>query len=790
MHKKLVVVFFLLFFFSSVFAVLENGSMKIFAVTTEGNAVSADLFLSIRPGTGQIWSNVNPLVGTTTQNAERVALKLASNYSNQTNNLDFFFDIDSDASIVEGPSAGAAMALLTISMLQDKVLNKEVGITGTISEHGQVGPVGGVYAKSEEANRIGLKLFMIPKGEARQVIKEGDLVTSVNLVNYAAENWSAKIIEVSNIDEVLNYAFSEVEKIDVNSTEENSEIKEFLPESLPDADDLIIMKNLSKRMLDEAKVTFKGAKNALSNTSIQNDSDISFLLVTLNSAEQSLMQGETLYEKNYLYSAANNIFIAKVYASLVKDVAENPSILASDSKLFDLKIDNLKKNIDGLKENLDSFVPLDFIEWHIAAKQRLVWAEVNVEKVESVSDIIIDSGARTQEYDPLKKIEDYEFALAWFETARELYDKTKLSKKKVLMDNAFKNYSDNYIVASEDSMDLVDEAEKEDILRRLDSAKRAEDYSWYLVTAFDSASSYALIKASLDSKDLSLDEAYSLLESKINEIDKNLSSAVNKDDSFVWARLYLDHAKYFLNAATFYKEQGYPSTALEKVDSGLSLVYLSGELFVVSDSIYEYYGSFTEKDYIGSTQLQVKNKNDDFPFESLLLYSAIILFTLILVVSAFLILWKAKSSSLEGQIEEIQSLKRKSDIAFFNEKISGEKHNELNNEYSFQLNALRNKIKSSSKHLIESEEMKEEAVARERTILDLKKLKSKKLISLKEFNERQGKLLSEEQQLKKASEKELLDLKKEKTEAIKRTKSLKDKSNKLISNTKKSNQKK
>jgi len=778
--KKLLSVFFLFLLLSNVFAVLENGQMKIFAVTTEGEAVSADLKIQVESGTGQIWTNIDPLIEITTQNSEKLALNVASNYFSETDKFDYKFDIDSDASSVGGPSAGAAMALLLISMLQDRQLASDVGITGTISDQGRIGPVGGVFAKSEEANKIGLKLFMIPKGEARQVIKTEGSVKTVNLVNYAEENWSMKVIEVSGIDEVLKYAFSEIAAIDVNSTEEENE---FLSEPLPEAADLKIMKQLSKRMLDEAKILIEGedsARKALSNTSLD-DSTVFSLLTTLNSAEQSLIQGEQLYEKNYLYSAANNIFIAKVYASLVKDVAENPSILKEDSKVFTLKIDDLKKNIEGLKENLDASVPLDYLEWYIAAKQRLIWAELNIEKIESVSQIVLDTGARTQELDQMKKIEDYEFALAWFETSRELYNKTVSSDKRVKTDDAFKNFSDNYIIVSENSLEMLEETEKEDILRRLDSAKRAEDYSWYLVTVFDSASSYALIKASIESKELSLNQAYSLLETKINEIDANLSLKQSSEKSFVWTRLYLDHAKYFLASADFYKEQGYASTALDRVKSGLSLVYLSEELLTASDSIYSYYSSFSEKDFIDAEQTDKKQQPE--LLDLIFFASIFILLTLILVVSGFLILRETKKESLEGQITQLSKLKRKADDLFFNGEISEEKHNELNKEYSVQLNELRNKIRLTSSHLIEAEEKKEEAKARERTIRDLKKLRAKKLISLQEFNKKYDELLSEELELKQASENELLSLKKEKKDALKKSSLLKDKTKKLINTT-------
>jgi len=376
----------------------------------------------------------------------------------------------------------------------------------------------------------------------------------------------------------------------------------------------------------------------------------------------------------------------------------------------------------------------------------------------------------------MTKIEDYEFALAWFEAARELYEKTSNSQKKVEMDDTFKEYSNNYIVASEDSINSVSEEEREDIQRRINSAKKAEYYSWYLVTAFDSASSYALIKSSLNSENLSLEQGYSLLESKINQVDANLSLKQTKENKFIWVRLYLDHAKYFLRSAQFYKEQGYASTALEKVKSGLALVYLSEELFTVSDSIYSYYNSFTEKDFIGSKK---EIKPEPALVDSLMIASAFILLTLVLVIAGYLIIRKTKEDSLESQLDEIRKLKRNSDNMFFAGKISEEKHNELNKEYSLQLNDLRNKIGEVSTHLINAEELKEEAKARERAIRDLRKLKDKKLISIRQYNEEYEKLFSEETQLEKSSEQELKNLNQDKKLATKKTRELKAKTKNL-----------
>ncbi|MDO8537343.1 MAG: S16 family serine protease, partial [archaeon] len=359
MKFRIIFLLCLLFSLSLVSAITEKDSMKIYAVTSSGGAVSADLTLELRQGSGNIWSDIDPLVGTSTQSAEKTAIKVAKNYSKEANNYDFYYNIDSTASIVEGPSAGAAMALIAITALQGKDLPSNVSMTGTISEDGKVGPVGGVFEKSKEAANTGIKLFMIPLGEGKQTVKLEDGVQTVYLPDYAEKNWNIKVVEVSDIDEVLKLAFTNISEIDVNSSQES--VKEYTPEKIEVHPSLAIMKKLSTKYIEDANVSLTQARNSLSSTLIDDSATLDFLLSTLNSADKSLFQARELNENNYLYSAANLSFLAKVYTSLVKDVAENPSLLSSDSTLFDIKLNDLKNEIKLLKSNLNQNVPIDFL---------------------------------------------------------------------------------------------------------------------------------------------------------------------------------------------------------------------------------------------------------------------------------------------------------------------------------------------------------------------------------------------------------------------------------------------
>lgn len=75
---------------------------------------------------------------------------------------------------VDGPSAGVAMAVAAVSALTGKAVDGSTAVTGEISVHGQVLPVGGVPAKAEAAKRAGLKRVLTPrKNQSERLSQSG-----------------------------------------------------------------------------------------------------------------------------------------------------------------------------------------------------------------------------------------------------------------------------------------------------------------------------------------------------------------------------------------------------------------------------------------------------------------------------------------------------------------------------------------------------------------------------------------------------------------------------------------
>ena len=77
---------------------------------------------------------------------------------------DFPIDVDVDTSNIGGPSAGLAMSLSIFDTLTpgDLAGGKRVAVTGTISEDGSVGEIGGISQKATSAKAAGAEVFIVP----------------------------------------------------------------------------------------------------------------------------------------------------------------------------------------------------------------------------------------------------------------------------------------------------------------------------------------------------------------------------------------------------------------------------------------------------------------------------------------------------------------------------------------------------------------------------------------------------------------------------------------------------
>lgn len=142
------------------------------AVDNEGRGVATVLKVGIKPGSGKVLVDINNILfWLDTQQSIQTAKKVAEAITKvDLSKFDLIYSLENiNATVVEGPSAGAALTIATIAVIEEKELDLKTMITGTINPDGSIGPVGGIIPKAQAAKEIGATTFLVPEGQGTQV---------------------------------------------------------------------------------------------------------------------------------------------------------------------------------------------------------------------------------------------------------------------------------------------------------------------------------------------------------------------------------------------------------------------------------------------------------------------------------------------------------------------------------------------------------------------------------------------------------------------------------------------
>lgn len=193
--------------------------IKVPAVDREGNGVMATLSVEAKPGVGRTLVDINQIFfWVDTQDSIRTAKEVAENITGiDVSNYDIVYSIQANASVIEGPSAGAAMGIATVLELENKTIRDDVTITGTLNNEGEVGQVSGIIPKGEAARDNEMSIFLVPFGQKMYTTFTEDkkcetyVFTTICRTEVKEETIDVEkkigieVEEVKNIQEALKY---------------------------------------------------------------------------------------------------------------------------------------------------------------------------------------------------------------------------------------------------------------------------------------------------------------------------------------------------------------------------------------------------------------------------------------------------------------------------------------------------------------------------------------------------------------------------------------------------------
>lgn len=348
----------------------KQGHMKLLAVTETGNGYSggiADLYLEIKPGSGRVFLETFPLTKVDTQISTRFAKEIACDFLDvDCSNYDFFYTITADSSIIGGPSAGSAIAVLTVSLIKNIALEPDVAVTGTINSGGVIGPVGGIEAKVEAAERAGMKRVLIPLGDYFDEVNQSEVNMEYNKsinksfnTSKSKKEFKIEIREVATLDDAL-YEFTG--KI-LKEKKANLTISQNYKDTMKDL--AIQLCSRSTKLMKMANITKK-----------DNDTKtISDNAINLSS------RGKEAFELNKFYSSASFCFGSNV---------EFNYLILLDLNLtgeeVNEKLEELRREITSFDENIENreLKTVTDLESYMVVKERLIEANEFI-------DIVADS---------------------------------------------------------------------------------------------------------------------------------------------------------------------------------------------------------------------------------------------------------------------------------------------------------------------------------------------------------------------------------------------------------------
>lgn len=483
MKTKIIFFFFLIPIL--IFACEGQASILVPAVVGDGSSL-VNLSVRLIPGTTEVFVSTYPQTGTSTQiSVEDAAIYAFSKAELQDCDAIVKIDTGNFAGFVDGPSAGAALAVLTYSAAVDEKVRSDAIITGSVDVFGNVGSVGGIYEKAMAAAANDVDYFIIPEGSYLELL----------LLKNAKQGLGIEILEATNADELIDFMLYNKSLPKASFERVSQEMPNL---SVIDSSGIADFRNVTKQMIDAANKTVEKLPQA----------DSESLAMKKFFRKEMEKQG-VFVEKGYLFTAANNAFL---------DYIELSTILAIYSKKADLSdkeesIGNCLDSLPARKKTNENY------EWLVGSDLRHSWALFRLNSTDIEAPELLE--------EKFIVYNDLMYADAWCIVSDSL-NSNAVSSGQEIDESAWKELAEQKIKEAS-AIENMDPANEEHIY----SAEISYNQGKYGAAIYDSVYVISMERADLEMLNMTMDEL------------KNQTDVLLKENrTSLWGVVYQGHGAY------------------------------------------------------------------------------------------------------------------------------------------------------------------------------------------------------------------------------------------------------
>jgi predicted S18 family serine protease len=357
-----------------------DGSISQYVPAVVGNGGGlVNVTVSLAPGSGDVFATIYPRTALSTQESISDAVSYAYALSGRQE-CDVLVDFATPASTdyVEGPSAGAALSVMTYALIENRTMRKDAIMTGTIDATGGVGPVGGLYEKAKGAAQEGAKYFITPVEGFYEAL----------LLQNVEKEYGITVLQAHNASEIIGFMLDNRSIAQVASGVEKRPIPDY-----PHYDSSAIegFGSVAQRTMgleQQAEETLNGTDNET--------------LQVKDFYGNEVQRQMRLLDEGYLFGAANEAFLNYIDISTIRAITAGDADLPAKKGEAGICLSQIKR---------PAMTDANF-EWVVGSDLRQEWAYQKLNATQTDGQMVSDE--KYAAYNELM------YAQAWCEVSKGL----------------------------------------------------------------------------------------------------------------------------------------------------------------------------------------------------------------------------------------------------------------------------------------------------------------------------------------------------------------------------------